>query len=287
MVLDTAKNAGPSGEQLLEVEVAALAGVFVDALLVLFGEHPDRITEIAARAQVAPAEAEAEVEVVPTLVGDKILAAEQAGTAEVSKAERDFRGIGTLVEKREFYVDAFIQVVTIARDGTPVQPVTNLGVTKTRFHPFEGLEAEPVMGIGVDFTIGEGKAPHRGHTGSGGFQQTDTAIIGLEHRRDVAVRHIRLFGTDVCRRQANQQRAAQRANVLPQATDLLQLMTHCTPPACASRISEQFSPEGACASISAMVLRIQGKASPPRGSGNTTRAPGSSAVSVLLKAAWP
>ncbi|MCY1453088.1 hypothetical protein D9M71_700580 [compost metagenome] len=82
-----------AAEVVAGVEVTGVCdiGVGFRTIIELVIDPAQRVVEVAAIADVAPGDAQAQVEIAKALVADEVFAGEQTGTADVARADGDFR----------------------------------------------------------------------------------------------------------------------------------------------------------------------------------------------------
>ena len=178
LVFDAAEDGRAAAEHAAELEVAAVIAGRVAARLETASHHCQRIAEVATRAQIAPTEAQAEVEVAEALAGDQILGAEQARTAEISQAHRDFGLIAAFLQQAELGVEGFIQVVAV-RGGRAIADGFHRDIAKAQFHPVEGrrVDAEALVGLGA--AVGEAQFALGRKTRRGRLHQAHATEVAL------------------------------------------------------------------------------------------------------------
>src|SRR5690606_30846909 len=107
-----------------------------------------RIAQVAAPADVAPTQAEADVGTVEALAGDHVFAGEQAGAADVAHARRDRRQPGAFAPQPDLDVDRLVLVTLVAAEVlAAVATVGDIGVAETTLQPRERLQRKAVARV--------------------------------------------------------------------------------------------------------------------------------------------
>jgi len=168
--LQPAEQRRRAGEDLVEVGPAAEADIGHGSPLEATAQQPQRVGDVAAAAQVAPAQAERGVPVAPALAGHQVFAGEQAGAAEVAQADRDLRPAGILGAQADLEVERLVPVGLV-----PGQ--RDVGVAEAEFEPVQRLQLDAQAGVGVDVADRAAHGAGTGHARAGRLHEAQLAPV--------------------------------------------------------------------------------------------------------------
>ncbi|MDT4854277.1 hypothetical protein FQZ97_885710 [compost metagenome] len=173
------------------VEVTSVGDVAVryGTIVELVVDPPQRVVQIATITEITPGDAQAQVEIAEALVADEVFAGEQAGTAEVVRADRNFRQVVAFLEQPQLGVERLVLVALVATEFfRAVAAVADRGVAEGGFQPVERLQREAVARVGIGAVGVDADLAGRRHARGRGLQQADAAEIVLRVAR-VRMRH--------------------------------------------------------------------------------------------------
>ncbi len=175
-----AEDAGRTAEIVTGVEGTSIGyiagGDWTVVVLVVYPAQ--RVAEITTVTEVSPGNAQADVEVPESLVADEVFAGEQAGTADVQCAYREFRCPAAFLEQAEFGVYRLVLVALVATEVFgAVTTVADGRVAERCFQPVEWLQGKAVARIGIDTVGGDCDVPCRRHARRGRLHQPHDAEV--------------------------------------------------------------------------------------------------------------
>ena len=168
LIFHTAKQRCRAVEHLVAIDGSRFL-IAVIAVAVFIAVGTERVGHVTAGAQIAPSQAEREVERSPGFAGDDVFRIKQTGTADITRANGDLRHPVALFPQTQFDVEGFIFVGLIAREGLNAAVFfgAHVGVAQRGFKPREQLHRGRVVAILVVITVVKAQLTFTRHSRGG------------------------------------------------------------------------------------------------------------------------
>ena len=146
--------------------------VAVIAIAVFVAVGAKRVFHVTAGAEIAPSQAEREVERAPGFAGHDVFRIKQTGTTDIFGPHGHLRHPVALFPQAQLDVEGFIFVGLIAgeRLNAAVLFRTHVGIAQRGFKPREQLHRRRVVAILVVITVVKANFPFARHTRGGRLQ---------------------------------------------------------------------------------------------------------------------
>src|SRR5699024_11087817 len=178
LIFDAAKHRHGPAEPALAIEFAAFADVGRRPRVKAVVDHAQRVADVAARADIAPAQAHGQVEVAEALAGHDVFAGKEAGAAHIAQAHGDGGPPMAFLLEAQFYVGRFVFSVLIGA-AHAISAIGDVCVAVGAFQPGKGLYGNVVASVGRCAVDAEAEFASVGHAGARHLQQPDAAHVAL------------------------------------------------------------------------------------------------------------
>ena len=171
LVFHTTEQRGRAVEHLVAVDGTGFL-VAVIAVAVFIAVGTERVFNVAAGAEIAPAKTERKIKRSPGLAGHDVFRVEQAGTADIFGPHGNLRHPVALFPQAQFEIEGFIFVGLIAGERVHAAVLfrTHVGVAQRGFEPWEQLYGCRIVAVLVVITIVKANFPFSRHTRGRGLQ---------------------------------------------------------------------------------------------------------------------